>query len=53
MAEHAVQRHAVLHGPLQGKLRYAIGGLRIVYTVDTEKQIVSIVSIRNRGEAYK
>ena len=42
-----------LHGPLQGKLRYAMGGLRIVYTVDADKQIVSIVSIKNRGEAYK
>lgn len=42
-----------LWGELEGKYRYAIGSLRIVYEVDTKDKAVKIKVIRNRGDAYK
>ncbi len=42
-----------LWGKLQGKYRYAIGSLRIVYEVDTRNKIVKIKAIRCRGDVYK
>lgn len=42
-----------LHGELEGKYRYEIGGFRIVYEVDIKKKIVEIKSIRGRGDVYK
>jgi mRNA interferase RelE/StbE len=42
-----------LHGELEGKYRYAMGGLRIVYDVDTRERIVEIKAIGSRGDVYK
>ena len=43
-----------LHVELECKYRYAIGGLRIVYEVDTTKNsTVEIKAVRNRGDVYK
>lgn len=42
-----------LHGELEGKYRYAIGGLRIVYEVDTENKTVEVKAIGRRGDVYK
>lgn len=42
-----------LWGELEGKYRYAIGSLRIVYEVDTKDKVVKIKAIRSRGDVYK
>lgn len=42
-----------LHGELEGKYRYAIGGLRIVYEVDTKNKTVEIKAVGSRGDVYK
>jgi mRNA-degrading endonuclease RelE of RelBE toxin-antitoxin system len=42
-----------LHGELEGRLRYEMGGLRIIYKVNRNKKIVEIISIRGRGDIYK
>ena len=41
--------------PLQGypnAFRYRVGGLRVLYTVDQSFRIVTVNSIRPRGDAY-
>ena len=42
-----------LWGELEGKYRYAMGDLRIVYEVDTKNKIVKIKAIESRGDVYK
>ncbi len=42
-----------LHGELEGKHRYEIGGIRIVYEVNISKKIVEVKAIRSRGDVYK
>ncbi|MEW6162536.1 MAG: type II toxin-antitoxin system RelE/ParE family toxin [Nitrospirota bacterium] len=42
-----------LHGELEGKYRYDIGGLRIVYEVNAKNKTVEIKAIRSRGDVYK
>jgi len=42
-----------LRGVLEGKYRYAIGSLRIVYEIDSKNKIVRIKAIRSRGDVYK
>ena len=42
-----------LHGELEGKHRYEVGGIRIVYEVVVGKKIVEIKAIRGRGDVYK
>ncbi len=42
-----------LHGVLEGKYRYEIGTLRIVYDVDTKSKMVEIKAMRSRGDVYK
>jgi mRNA interferase RelE/StbE len=42
-----------LTGQYQGKYRYAVGDLRIVYQVDSEKKIIWIEAIGPRGDIYK
>jgi len=37
-----------LHGELEGKHRYEVGGIRIVYEVDTKAKTVDIKAISNR-----
>jgi mRNA interferase RelE/StbE len=42
-----------LHGELEGKHRYEVGGIRIVYEVDMKSKTVEIKAIRSRGDIYK
>jgi mRNA interferase RelE/StbE len=42
-----------LHGELEGKHRYEVGGIRIVYEVNTIGKTVEIKAIRSRGDVYK
>jgi mRNA interferase RelE/StbE len=42
-----------LHGELEGKNRYEVGGIRIVYEVNTKSKTVEIKAIRSRGDVYK
>ena len=42
-----------LHGGLEGKHRYEVGGIRIVYEVNTKGKIVEINAIKSRGDVYK
>ena len=42
-----------LVGKLEGKYRYKIGDLRIIYSVDENKKIVFIEAIGPRGNIYK
>lgn len=42
-----------LHGKLEGKYRYEIGGFRIVYEVNIKNKAVEIKSVRGRGDVYK
>ncbi|HAJ32087.1 MAG TPA: type II toxin-antitoxin system RelE/ParE family toxin [Candidatus Atribacteria bacterium] len=42
-----------LWGELEGKYRYAIGTLRIIYEIDNKNKIVRIKAIRSRGDVYK
>jgi mRNA interferase RelE/StbE len=42
-----------LHGEFEGKYRYKVGGIRIVYEVNTKNRIVEIKAIRSRGDIYK
>lgn len=42
-----------LRGIHEGKYRYAMGDLRIVYRVNEEKKIILIEAIGPRGDIYK
>lgn len=42
-----------LKGKLEGKYRYAIGDLRIIYRVNAEERTVFIEAIGPRGDIYK
>lgn len=42
-----------LRGRHEGKYRYSVGDLRIVYRVNTESRIVLIEAIGPRGDVYK
>jgi len=42
-----------LHGELEGKYRYEVGGIRIVYEVHVSHKTVEIRAIRSRGDVYK
>ena len=42
-----------LHGKLKGFHRYEVGGLRVVYKVDTKALMVVVSEIRTRGDVYK
>jgi len=42
-----------LHGELEGKHRYEVGGIRIVYEVSSKSKTVDIRAIRCRGDVYK
>lgn len=43
----------VLVGELQGLHRIRVGAYRIVYQVDEQEQMVNVVRIRPRSQAYK
>lgn len=42
-----------LHGELEGKHRYEVGGIRIIYEVNVKNKTVEIKAIRGRGDVYK
>ena len=42
-----------LHGELEGKHRYEVGGIRIVYEVNIGHKSVEVKAIRSRGDVYK
>lgn len=42
-----------LHGKLEGKQRYEMGGFRIVYEINIKNKTVEIKSIGGRGDVYK
>ncbi len=42
-----------LKGEFEGSYRYRLGSLRIVYSVNPEKNIVFIEAIGARGDVYK
>ncbi len=42
-----------LHGELEGKHRYRMGNIRIVYEVNVKNKIIEIKSIKGRGDIYK
>ena len=42
-----------LRGKYEGKYRYAMGDLRIIYRVNEEEKIILIEAIGPRGDIYK
>lgn len=42
-----------LHGPLEGRFRYRIASLRVIYTVDQEGQQVIVEAIGTRSGIYQ
>lgn len=42
-----------LRGKQEGKYRYALGNLRIVYRINIEDKIILIEAIGPRGDIYK
>ena len=42
-----------LRGTFEGKYRYSVGDLRIVYSVNREEKTVLIEAIGPRGDIYK
>ena len=43
----------MLHGELEGMLRYRVGSLRVIYSIEELKVTVVVVAIGNRGDIYK
>ena len=41
-----------LKGPHQGRWRYRLGNLRIVYTVNEQEKTVKIIALGSRGDIY-
>jgi mRNA interferase RelE/StbE len=42
-----------LRGPLTGYLRYRVGDWRVVYEVDEDRHLVTILLIAHRSKAYR
>jgi mRNA interferase RelE/StbE len=42
-----------LHGKFEGLHRFRVGRIRIIYSVDQSVQSIDIISIDDRGDAYK
>jgi mRNA interferase RelE/StbE len=42
-----------LKGRLEGKYRYNLGGLRVIYYVDVNKKNIYVEAIGPRGDVYK
>ena len=42
-----------LRGTLEGYLRYRVGDWRVVYEVDIEAQVVTVLAIAHRREVYR
>lgn len=43
----------MLKGRLEGKYRYAVGDLRMVYSIDRVEATVYVEAIGSRGDVYK
>ena len=43
---------AAMTGPDAGKWRYRVGNHRVVYTIDDDREVVTIVRIAPRGSVY-
>jgi mRNA interferase RelE/StbE len=41
-----------LTGQLAGQYRYRVGSHRIIYRIDDQKQLVAVLKIAHRSEAY-
>lgn len=41
-----------LKGPLAGALRYRVGDLRVVYTINDREVVVFVITIAKRGDVY-
>lgn len=42
-----------LHGPLEGRFRYRVTSLRVIYAVDLEARQVIVEAIGSRGGIYR
>ena len=42
-----------LHGIFEGNYRYRIGAIRIIYSVNAKRKVVSIIEIGQRKDVYK
>ena len=42
-----------LRGPLTGALRYRVGDLRVVYTIDDDAVVVFVITIAKREDVYE
>ncbi|HEV7302169.1 MAG TPA: type II toxin-antitoxin system RelE/ParE family toxin [Tepidisphaeraceae bacterium] len=42
-----------LKGPLAGSLRYRLGDLRVVYTINDRTVTVFVITIARRGDVYE
>ena len=42
-----------LKGPLAGYFRYRVGDWRVIYEVDEQRQVVTILLIVHRSKAYR
>ncbi len=42
-----------MRGNYEGKYRYVVGDLRLIYRVNTESEIVLVEAIGPRGDVYK
>jgi mRNA interferase RelE/StbE len=43
----------MLAGDLAGKRRYRVGDWRVIYAIDNERQVVTVLSIAHRSEVYE
>jgi mRNA interferase RelE/StbE len=43
----------MLAGDLAGKRRYRVGDWRVIYAIDDERQVVTVLSIAHRSEVYE
>ena len=42
-----------LKGKLEGKYRYSVGGLMVIYAVDEDHEFIYVEAIGPRGNVYK
>ena len=42
-----------LKGPLAGSWRYRVGNWLVVYRVDEDKYVITVILIAHRGKAYR
>ncbi|MDO8472809.1 MAG: type II toxin-antitoxin system RelE/ParE family toxin [Dehalococcoidia bacterium] len=47
------QKGKRLHGELEGLFRLRVGGMRVVYETDLERNVVIVHAVGPRGDVYK